>query len=39
MKNTKDDERWGIKKIGMPTRNDKITTSNNKGVKKAHWKH
>jgi len=27
------------KMVGMPTRNDEITTSNNKGFKKAHWKH
>lgn len=25
--------------VGMPTRNDEITTSNSKGFKKAHWKH
>jgi hypothetical protein len=27
------------KMVGMPRRNDEITTSNNKGFKKAHWKH
>jgi hypothetical protein len=27
------------KKIGVSTRNDKIVTSNNKGIKKVHWKH
>jgi hypothetical protein len=25
------------KKIGMLTRNDKMTTRNNRGVEKAHW--
>jgi hypothetical protein len=27
------------KKIGMLTRNDKMTTRNNRSVEKAHWKH
>jgi hypothetical protein len=27
------------KKIGMLTKNDKMTTRNNKGVEKACWKH
>jgi hypothetical protein len=35
----KDDENEEEQKRGMPIMNDKMTTCNNRGVKKAHWKH
>jgi hypothetical protein len=37
--NIKDDEKWGITKRKMTTKNDKMVTNINKGVKKAHRKH